>query len=179
MIDCDKFRSKFSSYLEGELSIEQRKEVEAHFSQCSDCHETFRQVRIIRQSLRQIPQISTDPDFEQKLHQEIFNSEQRTNFVPLPLQNWKLPAMGSAIVLATLGLFFVFNNTTDTMKPVNNSQQPINSHASPQISVGKSSNNPTQMQAPQFEKSTIIQDSLDSDTNQVGQEGFLQVGGNR
>ncbi|MEJ2536927.1 MAG: zf-HC2 domain-containing protein [Calditrichia bacterium] len=173
MMDCDKFRSNFSSYLDGELSSEQRKALDTHFTVCPSCQEIFRQMRIIQQSLKQLPQISSSPDFEQRLRQQIFNSEKRAQIIPFQFQNWKLPAMGSAIVLATLGLFFVFNNTTDT------SQIPVNSPASTQISVGKSSTGGGQALPSQSGKTTLIPDSSRNDTSRIKQEGFLQVGGNQ
>jgi anti-sigma factor RsiW len=172
MTDCDKFRSKFSSYLDGEIPAEQRKALDSHFSLCPACQEIFRQMRIIQQSLKQLPQLSSSPDFEQRLRQQIFNSERRAHIIPFQFQNWKLPAMGSAIVLATLGLFFIFNNTTDT------SQIPVNSPASTQISVGKSSNVSGQAKPSQLGKTTLIPDSSRADSSRIKQEGFLQVGGN-
>jgi anti-sigma factor RsiW len=172
MPDCDKFRSKFSSYLDGELSTEQRKALDSHFSKCPPCQETFRQIKIIQQSLKQLPQITSSPDLEQRLRQQIFNSEKRLHIIPVQFQNWKLPAMGSAIVLATLGLFLVFNNTTDT------SQVPVNSPASTQISVGKSNNVSGSVKSAQMGKTTLIPDSSRTDSTRIKQEGFLQVGGN-
>lgn len=172
MMDCDKFRSKFSSYLDGELPTEQRKALDTHFTVCPSCQEIFRQMKIIQQSLKQLPQISSTPDFEQRLRQQIFNSEKRAHVIPFQFQNWKLPAMGSAIVLATLGLFFVFNNTTDT------SQIPVNSPASTQISVGKSSTGGAQVTPSKPEKTTLIPDSSRMDTSRIKQEGFMQVGSN-
>jgi len=172
MMDCDKFRSKFSTYLDGELPTEQRKALDSHFTVCLACQEIFRQMKIIQQSLKQLPQISSSPDFEQRLRQQIFNSEKRASVIPFQFQNWKLPAMGSAIVLATLGLFFVFNNTTDT------SQIPVNSPASTQISVGKSSTGGGQVTPSQVGKTTLIPDSTRRDSSGFKRDGFLQVGGN-
>ncbi len=110
MAECDKFRMQFTDYLDGELPVAERTELEAHLAICESCAETLRQIRIIQQSLQNVPTLTTSPGFETRLHQMIREQETRSAFPFWSFQGWKVPAMGSALVLASLGLFLVFNH---------------------------------------------------------------------
>jgi anti-sigma factor RsiW len=177
MINCDKLRSMFSMYLDGEISQQQKEELDSHFEICPNCQETIRQIRIIQQSLKQMPQIKTSEGFEDLLRQQIFNSEQKTSSVNLSFHNWKVPAMGSALVLATIGIFLVFNNSKEPIKPPLANPGQINSSASPQFVGSKNSNSQTDSKTQTYQSSTLIADSLQSDSLRINTEGIQQVGG--
>lgn len=176
MVDCDKFKSSFSGYLDGELPIERRKELDNHFVECADCHEIIRQMRVIQQSLKQLPHISASSGFEQKLHEQIFRSDQKTSFIPQPLQNWKLPAMGSAIVLATVGLFLVFNDSSEI--PTNGADPGSQKflQAAPQIQGSDDAKMPSNESTVAAERSTAIKDSMIVDSFRIKPEGLHQAG---
>jgi hypothetical protein len=175
MTDCDKLKQFFSDYLDAELPLEQRKELDDHFKMCLECKETVRQIKIIQQSLSHLPQINTSPEFEQRLHQQIFQADNRSGFLPQPLQNWKLPAMGSAIVLATVGLFLVFNDSPSTDPMPVNSPSSGYSPASPQLPVKNKSEFPSSNNSSgTLGSGTLISDSLD--TMQFKSKGLQQVG---
>ncbi len=114
MTECDKFKKFFSEYLDGEISFEERRSLEAHLQMCNDCSETVRQMKIIQESLRRMPQVKTSADFEHRLHQQIFAPQTPVQLGNQLFQNWKLPAMGSAIVLATVGFFLIFGDSSDS-----------------------------------------------------------------
>jgi predicted anti-sigma-YlaC factor YlaD len=179
MVDCNKFKEDFSSFLDGELPHNQQQLLEDHLNICLNCKETIRQIKIIKHSLSYLPQVSTSPDFEQKLHHQIFQRNQKAPFLPEQLQNWKLPAMGSAIVLATLGLFLVFNQSPDSAIPSQNSADNPYNTAAPQLPgsrqtpVGTSSTS----QTAEYESSTLIADSAGYDSLYIQKEGIQQVKG--
>lgn len=176
MPDCDKLKTSFSDYLDGEIPQEQRKELDTHFSDCPHCHEILRQMRIIQQSLKKLPHITTSPDFERRLHQQIFNPAAK-NFLIFPLfHNWKLPAMGSAIVLAMVGLFLVLDSSSDQKKTdFQNVENPLNT-AAPQFPGNRTS--PTQATTSE-NSSTRIQPSSPADSTHVNTEGVQQVGNSK
>ena len=180
MSECDKFKLQFSDYLDGELPQVQRKELDDHLSICWDCAETIKQIKIIQESLRNIPTIATGPDFEHRLHDQLHNLSGGGNIFPLTMQNWKLPAMGSAIVLATVGLFYVFNHSVDTNNPSLNgggsfypaaTQVPASSHNY------QLSNTPANQA--DYSQNPSREDSLSNDTVQVNQNGVQLVGDNK
>jgi len=181
MSECDKFKLQFSDYLDGELPLAQRKELDDHLSICWDCAETIRQIKAIQESLRNIPPISTGPDFEQRLHDQLHSLPGRTNIIPLPMQSWKLPAMGSAIVLATVGLFYVFNHSVDNSNPSLNGGGGNFYPAATQMPASSPNYQLSNTPANQAEYSQNPQkeDSLGNDTVRVNQKGLQLVGDNK
>ena len=179
MVDCDKFKEDFSSFLDGELPYDQQQLLEDHLKICLNCKEAIRQIKIIKQSLSYLPQVSTSPDFEQRLRQQIFQQNQKTPFLPPQLQNWKLPAMGSAIVLATLGLFLVFNQSPDSVIPSQGpAESPFNT-AAPQLPGNRQTpvTSSSSSQAADYQSSTLISDSTAYDSLSIRKEGIQQVKG--
>ncbi|GAB4365340.1 MAG: hypothetical protein Kow0042_04520 [Calditrichia bacterium] len=174
MSNCDKFKMQFSDFLDGELSLAQQKELDDHFKICPECAEVYRQIKIIQQSIRQLPRYTTSPDFEKKLHEQIFNSAHKTSFIPQPLHTWKLPAMGSAIVLATVGLFLVFNSPSDS--PQNSTYNPATTRVS-SSSFQNLPTSPAQQSLSNTPKKTLTEDTLKLDENLLNQNGMQLVGG--
>ena len=177
MTDCDKFRMDFSNYLDGELHSQVRKLLDDHFAECPDCHETYRQMRDIQQNLNNLNRLSTSPDFEQKLQQRIQKENENPGIIPAQLQNWKLPAMGSAIAVAAVSLFLVFNNSpapdpADTENQMNTAVPQIPSTANKPADAPE---RPTQQE---YESTSLITDAdtLVSDSLQLEPEKIQQVG---
>ncbi len=179
MVDCDKLKTNFSDYLDGDIPLEQRKQLDDHFEHCPDCHEIIRQMKIIQDSLKKLPQVNTSPDFEKRLHQQIFNPAPKNNFVPPILSSWKLPAMGSAIVLATVGLFLVLDNSSDSGTSDYQELRNNFNTAAPQIPAGNQKNAAIQEDAVAEENVIIPQKPRIEDSLRVNQEGVQEVGNRR
>ena len=177
MSDCDKYKIQFSSYLEGELSSTQKKELEDHFTVCNECKETIRQIRIIQNSLQQVPPYTTSPDFEKRLHEQIFHNPEKNGFFPIPLQNWKIPAMGSALVLASLGLFLIIDHTPDPNNPVlsnpGGNLSPAATQISNNIQLNKIGNAPNSQTG--YDSKTLINDTSQTDSSTINREGLQLV----
>ena len=177
MTNCDKFKLHYSDYIDGELPADQCQEVDHHLTLCLTCREIVRQMKIIQQSLRQIPQITTSPDFETKLKQQILQQNPNRSFDTFPWQSWKLPAMGSAIVLATVGLFLVLNN--DSGPGIQSPPKPesIINNAAPQLPGKKNPTISEERSAVATESTTrIMDDSLRADSMRINPEGIQPVG---
>lgn len=176
MTECDKFRMNFSNYLDGELHLEGRKLLDDHFSICSNCAEDYRQMKNIQKNLNNMPPISASPGFEQKLQQRILRQNQNPGFIPPQLQNWKLPAMGSAIVVATVSLFMIFDNSPmqdsgEATNPVKTAKPQITGSAPEQINV------PERSEGAEYQSATAIADSLVSDSLRLRRENIQPVKG--
>lgn len=176
MTDCDKFRMNFSNYLDGELHFEGRKLLDDHFSECQECHETYRQMKDIQQNLINLSPLSTSPGFEQGLQQRILKQNQNPGFISPQLHNWKLPVMGSAIVVATVSLFLVFDNAPvpdsgDIEGQVNTAKTQIPGNTNQPVEV------PEKPTPPEYESKTLISDSdsLASDSLLNKRERIQQV----
>lgn len=113
MQECDRIRAFISSYLEGDLSHEVHKEVEAHLTTCNKCNAVYLRTRLLCVQLRKLPQVKTSPNFETRLHQQIsvLSSKTPTNSW-LPLQGWKMPLMASAAVLGSIALIILFSQNS-------------------------------------------------------------------
>ena len=66
MITCDEFFAEFADYLENQVSLEVRQELELHLSQCRACHvlydSTRKTIRIVSESNSfELPQNIFDP----------------------------------------------------------------------------------------------------------------------
>jgi predicted anti-sigma-YlaC factor YlaD len=66
MITCEEFFVEFADYLEGQVSLEVRQELEFHLSQCRACHvlydSTCKTIKIVSESNSfELPQNVFDP----------------------------------------------------------------------------------------------------------------------
>ena len=66
MITCEEFFAEFADYLENQVSLEVRQELELHLSQCRACHvlydSTRKTIRIVSESNSfELPQNIFDP----------------------------------------------------------------------------------------------------------------------
>ena len=66
MITCEEFFGEFADYLENQVSLEVRQELELHLSQCRACHVLYdsvrKTVRIVSESNSfELPQSVFDP----------------------------------------------------------------------------------------------------------------------
>ncbi len=170
MSDCDKFKMQISSYLDGELPLAQRKELDVHLSVCSSCSEVLRQMKIIQQSLKQLPQIKTSPDFERKLHEQIFQSSPKFSFIPQQFQNWKLPVMGSALVFVTIALFVFLNGPSQNETQTTPNFTPAATQISNELPMKPPINisNPVQNITSERFDDSLMADSTNSFTNPEG-----------
>jgi len=69
MITCEEFFAEFADYLENQVSLEVRQELELHLSQCRACHvlydSTRKTIRIVSESNSfELPQNIFDPIIE-------------------------------------------------------------------------------------------------------------------
>lgn len=66
MISCEEFFAEFADYLEGQVSVEVRQELELHLSQCRACHVLYdssrKTIKIVSESDSfELPQKVFDP----------------------------------------------------------------------------------------------------------------------
>ena len=177
MMDCDKFRAFFSSYLDGGLLHDSRKDLQEHLQHCPECSETLYRVRIVRDSLRRLPNISVSDDFDFRLNREISLLNRKKSFNwPGLFQNWKVPALGSAIVLAIVGFLLVVtlpDNESISHETQISTQQVAGPAipASPQSqTIGAQPVNVTQISR------GALLDSTGRDSAQVSHDGIRLIG---
>jgi anti-sigma factor RsiW len=180
MSGCDNYVMEFSNYLDGEISLSLRKEIDDHLSICSECFETFRQMQLIQQSLQQLSQITTSPDFERRLHQQLYRSgHQKSAFFQPSWQNWRLPAMGTVLVIATVIFFSVFNSPTDSKRPATYELRGNFYPAAAQLPTSSQANQLTEPPPPTQKAGiqTTVRDSVKEETPRINRDDYQLTGG--
>lgn len=138
MTECDKLKALYSGYIEGELFPEQRKSLEAHLSKCPPCQRAVERLKTICRSLRGLPILTTSPDFESRLHQQIAHLGGGNSMrLSLPIYNWKIPAFASIAVIVVVGIFLTLNSPSNPSSIDTSSRSVISSPANPAKSSGE------------------------------------------
>jgi hypothetical protein len=149
MSECDKFQSLFSKYIEGDLFPEQRKSLEDHLALCPPCQKAVRRLKVLCKSLKSMPVLTTSPDFESRLHQQIAGlGDGNSIHFSIPINNWKIPAAASFAAIVVIGIFLVFNS--------------IDNRSESGIPVSPSISNPSNIQKPSDESMLSNQNSQNS-----------------
>lgn len=86
MKNCERFTDLLSDYAENGLASAEKRELDVHLQQCSECRSAADGVVNLRYSLRQMPGLKTSPDFETILRTRI-KMERRTHAAPM--WNWR------------------------------------------------------------------------------------------
>jgi hypothetical protein len=108
MKECKRFEEAILDYLEGLVSIGQRKQIEKHFENCLSCSNALKDMKNIRVLLRNLKPIRTSDNFETVLRTRISmeRSLSRRGIINVPL---RMPVYAAAGALVVLAAFFIFN----------------------------------------------------------------------
>ena len=71
MIDCVDFSQHFSDYLEGKVSEEYKKLIDAHLAACPNCAKLLANARLVIKSLKSLPKITASEDFNRALRRRL------------------------------------------------------------------------------------------------------------
>jgi len=82
MKNCERFTDLLSDYAENGLASAEKRELDVHLQQCSECRSAADGVVNLRYSLRQMPALKTSPDFETILRTRI-KMERRAHAAPI------------------------------------------------------------------------------------------------
>ena len=103
---CDVYRGQLIEYLDGELAVEMRPELEAHLDQCSGCRAELRDLRETLTLVARIPAPEPSEAFWQQYLREIRQKAERVPWWTSALRHWfaplglrPIPAVAVAAVL--------------------------------------------------------------------------------
>jgi hypothetical protein len=82
MKNCERFTELLSDYAENGLASAEKRELDVHLQQCSECRSAAAGVVNLRYRLRQMPALKTSPDFETILRTRI-KMERRAYVAPI------------------------------------------------------------------------------------------------
>jgi anti-sigma factor RsiW len=67
-VNCKAIISQVSDYIDGDINIRLKKEIELHLEDCPECKEVVRQVRLTVEIFRKSPEPDLAPDVHTRLH---------------------------------------------------------------------------------------------------------------
>ncbi|MBI4678337.1 MAG: zf-HC2 domain-containing protein [Elusimicrobia bacterium] len=94
-----------SAFLDGELSPEQSRSVEAHLSGCSDCRSRLEDLRSLSKMLSSLPKRELPAGFLQRLRAR--QARDAVEGRRLPFFAWTMPVRAAAMALSALVVMFV------------------------------------------------------------------------
>jgi anti-sigma factor RsiW len=110
MKNCERFTDLLSDYAEDGLASAEKRELDVHLQQCSECRSAAEGVVNLRYHLRQMPALKTSPDFEMILRTRI-KMGRRAHAAPMWNFRHLAPrrvATLSAAVVAVVGLIYLW-----------------------------------------------------------------------
>jgi anti-sigma factor RsiW len=76
MIDCDTYLARYSDYLDHDMTVAERDEMEAHADDCPHCADYDRVVRRGTDVLRGLPELEVSDDFADRLRWRLYAAEE-------------------------------------------------------------------------------------------------------
>ncbi len=70
-MECLTCTESLTAFMDGELSPDQTKKVEIHFTQCTPCHDNYQSLLHSYQLVKQVGLLELDPDLWTRIHSEI------------------------------------------------------------------------------------------------------------
>ncbi len=175
MSQCDKLQESFSSYIEGELPVDERRNLENHFSLCTNCREVLNRMRLVRQNLSQLTPITASPDFDVKLNQKLRSLSAQPasrKFSTDYLMNWRFATAVIVVFVIAVSSFMLMDPTPENVNLDNLNESSFtptisgqNDHRSQEENVLQSGNNTTLVN----QDSTAAQQKKDALKDQIQQ----------
>ena len=176
MTECDKYKALYSSYIEGELFPDQLKSLEAHLSLCPPCQRAVERLKTICRTLRGLPILTTSPDFESRLHQQIAQLANGNSMrLSLPINNWKIPAFASIAVILVIGIFLTLNSPHNRSSIDSSSRSVISTPVNTQESGEEVLTNQKLNENPSKAVAGLPNDSLGKNTEKDNREEGLKL----
>jgi len=110
-MECLTCTESLTAFMDGELSPDQAKKVEIHFTQCTPCHDDYQSLLHTFQLVAQVGLLELDPDLWTRIHSEITDvspseSTWLANLRSLFGIRW-VPIAAGTLGVVFLSLFFV------------------------------------------------------------------------
>jgi len=115
---CNDYRNNLTSYLENELSTEEKKATLAHEKGCVDCSRFKKEYQEVIRSLSKLAKVKTSPNFEKILYQKLHDLSEESLIskvgkllVPSSI-GVRTVAIGFAALLLVLSGSYLFYNSS-------------------------------------------------------------------
>ncbi len=110
-MECLTCTKSLTAFMDGELNLDQAKEVEIHFTQCTPCHDEYQSLLRSYQLVEQGGLLELDPDLWTRIHSEITDQSLSESTWLASLRSlftvrW-VPIAAGTLGIVFLSLFFV------------------------------------------------------------------------
>ncbi len=110
-MECLTCTESLTAFMDGELSPDQAKKVEIHFTQCTPCHDDYQSLLHTFQLVEQVGLLELDPDLWTRIHSEITDLSPAESTWLASLRSlfgirW-VPIAAGTLGVVFLSLFFV------------------------------------------------------------------------
>jgi len=107
-MSCEELSEGLSAYVDGELSLQERRDLEAHLEHCSRCHEELESLRAVSSLVGSLPAVEPSEAFTSTLTRELIARQPRRWLRPIPLFVRNLVPALAVAALVLLGVTLVF-----------------------------------------------------------------------
>lgn len=108
-MECKTIENLLSPYLEDELTLEERKNIEEHLQSCQSCAELLSFMEDARVSLAAFPELEVSKDLTKKLYDLPQKKKKFSLVLDLLLRPSLQPVMAAATVLLVVVSFYIFH----------------------------------------------------------------------
>ena len=98
---CDEIAELLPAYQDGELTLEERRTVEAHLAECPECRRTMKDLGTVTLALGELPEITVSNDFAEA----VLRRARATRTRPLFTLRRVVSYAAAAVVVIGLGLW--------------------------------------------------------------------------
>ena len=119
-MECLTCTESLTAFMDGELSPDQAKNVEIHFTQCTPCHDDYQSLLHTYQLVEQVGLLDLDPDLWTRIHSEITDVSPSESTWLASLRTlfgirW-VPIAAGTLGVVFLSLFFINQPKTEVQQ---------------------------------------------------------------
>lgn len=124
-MEHDRARELFSRFVDGELTDDERRELQAHLQQCETCRQELDKLRDTMQSLSGLHRLAPPPEFARKVERRIHRRSRGRFFGPESLLH-RLPFewISFIIIMVLLAIYLLLSFDPRQIKPRPGSDAP-------------------------------------------------------
>ena len=106
---CHEISEELSAYIDGELTVDRKTEIEVHLIKCSSCQETLELLRATSGAFQSLSPRQVSSDFSEKIQAGIDVSKPRSLFT------WQTIAVPVALAASLVLVFFLNQDAAETL----------------------------------------------------------------
>ena len=115
MNPCERFQEAIFDFLDGELDVVRKRELEHHLKTCSVCASFLEEIRRLRSDLKHLTPVKTSESFQvllrERIRREIAGKGRKSAPFAFPAWRW-IPALGFGVLVMIGGLWMLDQKTS-------------------------------------------------------------------